>query len=502
MFLEVSSGRLHLSGRNLAGLLLAVLVMGTAALRLVWLTSAIGGDEAGYLSIASQWHPGTSVYGDYWVDRPPLLISFFALGHLLGGLEALRLLGCAVAGLTVLAAFSLGRALRLGRASALWPAAAAAAFISTPLFGVESSNGELLAVPLVLAGMFAVVRGYFAAPREGGHWWLMGGALGASACLVKQDFVDVFIFVGALTIAAWFDRSEDGHRVHVRDLGLAVGGAVAMTAGVLLVSDRLGTTPREVWDAVVVYRAHALGVLTHMSDPARGTRWASYPKTLLLAGVVPLLATFVVHLVRMRLAAVPIAAIATILWEIAAIVAGQEAWSHYLIGLTPGLVLAAALATGGSNSVAWLARGSVCYACAATLVAVATVPIVMATQSQSVGEWLRAGARPGDQAVVLLGQPSVVRVAGMQSPYQHLFFLPVMAEDPHFDALARVLSGPHAPEWVVVNPAHEQAARKTRAVLERKYVAKMEVCGDRVFLRRGIWRPIPPPPSACRRLAR
>lgn len=60
--------------------------MGTA--RLVWLAAAaaflarfpsllwpLRPDEAGFLLVARAWHPEPdSVYGRYWVDRPPPVI--------------------------------------------------------------------------------------------------------------------------------------------------------------------------------------------------------------------------------------------------------------------------------------------------------------------------------------------------------------------------------------------------------------------------------------------
>ena len=45
-------------------------------------------DEGGLLTVAGQWAPGSSLYGDYWVDRPPLLIGLFALADGLGGVVA------------------------------------------------------------------------------------------------------------------------------------------------------------------------------------------------------------------------------------------------------------------------------------------------------------------------------------------------------------------------------------------------------------------------------
>ena len=60
-------------------------------------------DEAGFLSVGAQWQPGgTSLYGDYWVDRPPLLITIFRLAAELGGLVPLRLVGCLATLLAVL----------------------------------------------------------------------------------------------------------------------------------------------------------------------------------------------------------------------------------------------------------------------------------------------------------------------------------------------------------------------------------------------------------------
>jgi hypothetical protein len=51
-------------------------------MRLPGLGHALRPDEAGFLAVAQQWHAGgTSLYGSYWVDRPPLLISIFGVAH-------------------------------------------------------------------------------------------------------------------------------------------------------------------------------------------------------------------------------------------------------------------------------------------------------------------------------------------------------------------------------------------------------------------------------------
>src|SRR3954470_7971552 len=69
-------------------------------------------DEGGFLVVASQWHVGgSSLYGNYWVDRPPMLIGIFRLADLTGGLVSLRIIGALLAAATVaLLAGTAGRA--------------------------------------------------------------------------------------------------------------------------------------------------------------------------------------------------------------------------------------------------------------------------------------------------------------------------------------------------------------------------------------------------------
>jgi hypothetical protein len=43
-------------------------------------------DEGGYLLVARQWRSGGEfIYGDYFLDRPPLLLLLFRLAALGGG---------------------------------------------------------------------------------------------------------------------------------------------------------------------------------------------------------------------------------------------------------------------------------------------------------------------------------------------------------------------------------------------------------------------------------
>src|SRR3954466_7483638 len=124
-----------------------------AAAALAWLPSAgrsLSPDEAGYLIVGGQWGRGGSLYGDYWVDRPPALIAIFEAADALGGTVPLRLLGALAALVTVVLSGALGRMAAPERRSApVLTAGTAAVCVATPLFGGTVVDGELLGVPFV-----------------------------------------------------------------------------------------------------------------------------------------------------------------------------------------------------------------------------------------------------------------------------------------------------------------------------------------------------------------
>lgn len=87
---------------------------------------------------------------------PTPALDFFAVAHALGGVVALRVLGLVVmAGAVVLAA----RLAALGGGSPRLGAAIAAVFLVHPLFGALEVDGELVSVPVVLAGMVSALEG-------------------------------------------------------------------------------------------------------------------------------------------------------------------------------------------------------------------------------------------------------------------------------------------------------------------------------------------------------
>lgn len=415
-----------------------VLLAAAAALvRLPFLLSPLTSDEGGFLVVAGQWSPGPSLYGAYFVDRPPLLLAAFAGADALGGALALRLLGLVAVVVAVLLA---------GRIGGTPAAAVAAVFLSSPLLGVMEVDGELLAAPLVLGSFLLVLRSVRAdGPEERYAVPLAAGALAVSAALVKQDLVDGFVVAAVLLVAL---ARTDPRGARTRALSF-LGGALGALGVVLLGAASRGTGPLALWDAVVTFRVQAAGVISTSASSATSDRLHELVLAAVLAGL-PLVAVGAV-LGRGRPVAdrpVLVAAVVVLAWEVAGALLGGSYWHHYLIALVPGLVLLVAACDGGGR----LTRVTTCLAAMMTAFALVwslSHPPALA-EDQQVAAYVRSHARPTDTVVVAFGHGDVVRETGLMSPYPYLWSLPVRVRDPRLTRLDGVLAGPEAPRWLLV----------------------------------------------------
>ncbi|WP_067433407.1 hypothetical protein [Nocardioides jensenii] len=422
-------------------------------------------DESGLLMVARQWGPGDSLYGNYWVDRPPVLIALVALGNLLGGAWGLRLLGVITVFCSVLLAGRLGRTVAPDRPTApLVPAATAAVLLGTPLFGGSVVNAELLGLPLILGGLIAAINSTRAPTSREALWWgVAAGAAGAGAALTKQNLLDVFVFGLALLLVSVVTRARRGVRGGVARDGRPTEAATALgaTAGAAAVlalavggAAALGTGPAELWSAVVSFRWEAASVL--LESPSSGPRLQVLLWALLGSGAPLLLGVLLVHLRRGEAVGsehvdLRLPALAVVAWEATAVLVGGSYWLHYLIGLVPGLVLLAAV-----TDLRARIRRSVSIVLAmltvSTLCAIAWVGVHPIDRSeQEVASYLAARAQPGDTAVVTFGVASILESAGLESPYPNLWSLPVRVRDAHLHELAALLAGPDRPTWLVIS---------------------------------------------------
>jgi hypothetical protein len=442
----------------------AVLAVLAALVRVPGLRAPLSPDEGGYLLVASQWSPGRSLYGDYWVDRPPVLIAVYDLADHAGGTVALRVIGIGAVVAAVLLAGLLGRLVSDGSRRAAWSGAVVAAvFLSTPLFGTAEVNGELLATPLVLSGVVVLVASLRAsAPTSVCTWAFLAGVLGISAALVKQNLLDVFVFAAVVTIIGARPRFRRGVRPDVVSRAIAcVAGAVVALAVALWFAALHGTPPAGLWDALVVFRLDAITLIRSSASEETNRRLIGTVLSFVLSGAALVAVTSVVALRRpvdsasRRELDLRAAAVAVLAWEGVAAALGGSYWLHYLIALVPGLVLVTVTRPPAGDRRTTAASWSLGLAAASTL-AVALWGVAhppTAGADQKVSDYIAQRAQAGDSIVVAYGHPNLIEATGLSSPYPFVWSLPARVSDPRAATLTRVLRGSRAPAWVVVGGA-------------------------------------------------
>jgi 4-amino-4-deoxy-L-arabinose transferase-like glycosyltransferase len=467
----------------------AAACIGVIALRLPLLHLPAWADEAGFLEVGKQWRWGASgpyLYGDYWVDRPPLLITLYGAADRLGGLIALRLLGAAAAVITVFMVAWLARQVAGGKAAA-WAAVTAAALLSTPYHWAFMVDGELLALPFVAAGLALALHGT-RTPSPRGVWSMVAaGALAGAALLVKQNFADVFVFVFAALALNVLYRTIALRRASIL-LGAFLGGALALAGVAALWALAHGTSLHDIWYAAYGFRADAAA--TGVSTIA----WSRLSALVIAAALSGLALVFVAVWVTAwpgqgRNATVH-ALLAVLAFDVVSIFVGGNYWLHYL--LQP-IVGSAALLGIVAARIVWL-RG-LAVACVLSSV-VGTAFLVKAppqTAEEMVGRAIAGAAAPGDSLVTVLGRANVNLAAGLASPYPYLWALPARSLDPRKDKLKTLLSSSGGPTWFVSwTPVPSRSGPESLAgVLREHYRPVARVCGRTIYLRNDLERPQP-----------
>lgn len=505
-----------------------LLVCAVAVLiRLPFLDKRPGSDESGFLIVGGQWFHGTgSLYGAYWVDRPPLLITIFGLAHALGGLVALRVIGCVFVAAAIYAVARLVRVLADGAPYAaraeLWAAITTAALLCCALLGTFEINGELLASTFVAIGLALTAAAVRSAgglgpgqvsERAGGALWQAGlaGASAMVAVLIKQNFIDAFVFAAVVLVAcAVGKRMPPGHALRVALAGLA-GALVALGVSALWTVLH-GTSLSGVFYAMYPFRI-AAGLRTAEFDAtAADTRGQALLISAFSSGLVPMLVLVIAVLAVVRpRSPLALGLLAQVVYAACSIASGGSYWLHYLIQLIvpTGALVGVVLARG----VGWL-RVPVAALVIATLAYFPfTASITGGREGDLTGAALRRAGRPGDTLTQIYGHAEVNYAAGMASPYEYLWSLPIRTLDPRLTELQEVLAGPHAPTWFVANHVFHtwgvdpHGADEVIRLIHRRYHKVAVLCGHTVYLRDGVRRPTPQvrghcdPPSITERIA-
>jgi 4-amino-4-deoxy-L-arabinose transferase-like glycosyltransferase len=491
--------------RSSARRLLVPLCLIVVLVRATYVLRPLRNDEGGYLLAARQWRGGGEfMYGDYFVDRPPLLMLLFKVASLTEWDQAIRVLAIPFVLLFVLAGWRAGTLLG-GPAGGRWAAVVAAGIMCSPAMAAEQADGELFGAALVMAALALALSAWNAdsATRRFG-WAVAAGAVAAAAPLIKQSLLEGLLLLTGLVVLGHWSQGAARRRALLVGGGSLLGALLVCSLFVVWLA-AAHIAPADAWHDLVGSRGVAFDTLWSTS-PDDNIRRAG--QLLVLGSITGLLPVVVTWLLAARRGpgrgTVEVKLITPLLvFGVVGIASGGAYWPAYLLQLAPAAVLAAgAMAPSISAPGAWMrgfSRVIVVAAVVGTLVSgvvYATVP--SAWSSQRTGEWLADSKAASDTGFVAYGLPSVLEAADVPSPYPHLWSAAMRSEDPEQLRLRATLAGPTAPTWIVqvngLNAWGIDDRSRLRDLIRQRYRIVAEICGHRVWLRQDVTRDLAAPP--------
>ena len=485
--------------------------LATLGVHLLSLTRRLGSDEGGFAMVARYWRDGGGfIYGPQWVDRPPGLIGLFDVAQRLGpyGVRlTAALLAVALVAALACAAEAVG-----GRPASGWAAWTGFAFGSSVLLQAQRLNGELAAATFVAVSVAALLRAVRGSTHRTRTLLLavLAGASATTAVLMKQNFVDAFVFAAVLLGLAAAIRTNWPTYPPAKVLLITAGfaaGAVLPGVATLAWATRHGGVGALAY-AMFGFRADASTVMASWSWNAPLQRLGLLALLAGLSGLM-LLSSHVGWSQRGRLRhadPLPWAVAATAVVEAFGVLAGENFWPHYLIALIPTVALAAGLSAHRGRTGRRRTRRLIVVAAVTTALVSPVAAVIAAggsSEAYTTGRWVSESARPGDTLVVPFTHADVIDASRLKPGYPYAWSLPARTLDPHLTLLTHALRGSGAPTWVVRwDPAHSWGLDpddRVDAALDAHYRAVSVVCGHTVWLHDGVDRPLAPVPpmSAC-----
>ena len=463
-------------------------------------------DEAGFTLVARHWHPEPgSIYGLYFVDRPPSLIALVKLSDALGGPLFIRVIGALAAALLVLVAARTAY-LVAGDRAARWTAVGTAAIAGNTMIDAVAAKGEILGIPLVVASFWLALEALRALPASRRRAVLVAfaaGFAGMAAVGLKQNMVTGLVFGGVVLLGSAL-RREVSWPDFARLSGAALAGAAVPVVATVGWSLAVGVHLDTLWYAVYGFRSDALEVIKTGSAAAPFGRLVLLGVIFVATGMAVVLFLFLRHLAGLWRSepVLTAAALAVLVVDGAGVVLGGSYWRTYLLGLVPAVVLCLALlAALPDRRGVWMRRVVAVAVASCVLSLVGWVvnnqfAVEPPTETYS-GQAIGAASEPGDTIVVFGGRSDIVMASGLESPYAYLWSLPMRTLDPDLDRLVTLLDGPDRPTWFVEsipldswtgtgNPGLQDA-------LDRHYERHGDGCGHPIYLRNDVTRPVPEP---------
>jgi hypothetical protein len=465
-------------------------------LRLPFVDVPLGVDEGGIAYIAQAWPDGHgSLYGAYWLDRPPVLVLLFKLA-VLGGDEGVRALGAVAA--VALVALVAGLAHQVAGDVAGRSAALVAALLSGSVaLAAVYTPGELLAAVPSTASVLALVLAY---RRRQARWLLAAGALAVCAALTKQSAVDAGLAGVAYLIALALSRP----RVAARSLAAYVAGAAIPLAVVVGWQVSAPSGQGGLLYALLGFRVDALNALSASTLPLH-VRLGHLALPALASGLAFALAATAAGLWRLRADRVLAATIAAWLaGGIVGVLAGGSYWRHYLIELVPVCSIGTALAL---DAIRPRRRQRVLAAATAAAVAV-TIGAAVYLPSHpvrrpelAVAGYVRSHAAPGDTQYVMYARANVAFYDGLRTPFPYAWSLMLRAVPGARAQLRSLLDSPARPTWIIgwqhVDRWQVDRDGSIDRTLARNYRRVAVVCGHPILLRRDRRRSAAAPRASC-----
>jgi hypothetical protein len=479
-------------------------VIGLAALAAVLLRYPglllpLDADESGFTLVARGWDPlAGTLYGEYWVARPPVLIALVGLSDAIGGPSFLRVVGAAACAFVVVLSAAVARdALRYAgvtdparqRGTAAWTAVLTAAVISNTLIDPVSAKGELLGIPFVLTAIWLVLRALNRGRVDSAALALtvLAGVSGSLALGMKQSLTGGLVFGFVLLVGSRLSGRLSNTELAQLSLAGAIGAAIPV-ATVVGWAVATGVRLDWLWYTIYSYRSDTLEALASDTGGSTG-RGLVLLGTAFATGMVLVVAGIVYHHRRVWQLdpALLAATVAVVLVDAAALVLGGQFWPPYLFAMVPAIVLCAVLLLGGGGRMAYRARvlvvaAAVCAAASSVGWAVKYERGSYADTDARSGQAIAAAALPTDTIVSYGGAADLVLSSGLRSPYPYLWSLQMRTRDPGLAELRSVLEGPDAPTWVVMlapSTSWEGLGEAILPVLEERYVVRGEVCHGR-----------------------
>jgi hypothetical protein len=471
------------SGGRRTALVLAAALLLTLATRMLSLRVPLGTDEGGVAFIAKAWGSGHgSLYGAYWLDRPPLLVALYKVA-VAGGVTGIRLLG-ALAALALVALTTLVTRAVAGDRAARVTAVLIAALACSPAIAAISTPAELLAAVPACASVGCLV----AAHRSGQARWLAGaGVLAVTAVLVKQSFLDAGVAGAAFLLA----HSLRERRPPLRWAAAYAAGALVPVAAVgawLLIAH---VSPHSLFYALFGIRIQALHVLQSSPQPLQ-VRVQRLFGPAAASGLAVVLAIAPGGFRALRGDRVLTATLAAWLAAgLGGVLAGGYYWAHYLIQLIAPASLLAGAALARLRAVP---RSVVAGALVAVMLAgtVASLPRVRAVHERlgviGAADFVRRHARPGDTQYVMYARANIGYYTGLASPYPYAWSLMVRAIPGATGRLLALLDSARRPTWIVgwQRPStwHLDPHHAIKDALQRRYRVVARVHGHPIYHRR------------------